>query len=137
MAITYTREVTSLKPKTEGDNVNAVVQTYWKKIGTDEHGCTGAFEGATPFTSVNVPAGQFVPFEELTEETVLNWIKAVVVGEYEKHVNSRIQKQLDQHQVTQPGLPWDPTKGLPVQPPMTQNVTALPGSPDYDPPPGS
>ena len=51
MAITYTWEVTSLKVKDVSDTkANAVVQTYWKKIGTDENGNTGTFSGATPFT---------------------------------------------------------------------------------------
>jgi hypothetical protein len=119
MAITYTWEVTSLKTKTEGNNANAVVQTYWKKIGTDENGNTGVFEGATPFTSVSVPEGEFIPFEQLTEETVLNWIKSVVVEHYEIHVNSKIQEKIDANIVTQPGLPWAPEKGLPLEPTAT------------------
>ncbi len=110
MAITYTWEVTSLKTKNEGDNLNAVVQTYWKKIGTDENGNQGTFSGATPFTSVDVPAGEFVPFEELTEENVLDWIKAVVTGMYEEHVNKQIHKQIDEKitPVVEASLPWAP-----------------------------
>lgn len=115
MSIIYTWEVTSLKTKTEGSNANAVVQTYWKKIGTDEHGNTGVFEGATPFTAINVPEGEFIPFEQLTEETVLNWIKSVVVQQYETHVNSKIQEQIDINIIVQPGLPWAPEKGLPLE----------------------
>ena len=38
MAITYTWSVTGIKVATQNSNTNAVVQTYWKKIGTDEHG---------------------------------------------------------------------------------------------------
>jgi hypothetical protein len=110
MAITYTWEITGLKTKTEGDNLSAVVQTYWKKTGTDENGNEGTFSGATPFTSVDVPNGEFVPFEELTEETVLNWIKAVVVGSYEQHVNGQIQKQIDEKitPIVDAALPWAP-----------------------------
>lgn len=110
MAITYTWKVTSLKVKDEGDNTSAVVQTYWTKTGTDENGNTGVFAGATPFTSVNVPAGQFVPFDQLTEETVLGWIQSVVVGQYEEHVNGVIAKQIDQkvNVVKEVDLPWAP-----------------------------
>lgn len=114
MAITYTWEVTGLKTKTEGDNINAVVQTYWKKIGVDEHGHVGTFSGATPFTSANVPSGEFIPFESLTEEIVLGWIKSVVVNEYEDHVNQKIQEQIEANHISQPGLPWAPDKGLPA-----------------------
>lgn len=106
MTITYTWAVTSVKTKTEGDNVDAVVQTYWTKTGTDEDGNTGVFSGATPFTSVNVPDGEFVAFEDLTEATILGWIQAVVVDEYENHVNQQIQKQIDQRAITEKDLPW-------------------------------
>lgn len=135
MAITYTWEVKALKTKTEGIYENAVVQTYWKKIGTDEHGHTAEFEGATPFSAANVAPGSFIPFEDLTEEIVLGWIQSVVSGDYEQHVNAKIQKKIDEQHVSQPGLPWNPNKGLPVGPTSVQNATAIPGSPDYDPPP--
>lgn len=111
MAITYTWKVTSLKTKNEGDYEHAVVQTYWQKIGTDENGNQGTFSGATPFTTSTMPEGQdFVPFSELTEEMVLDWIKAVVVDSYEQHVNEKIQEQIDHHvnPVTEAQMPWAP-----------------------------
>lgn len=113
MSVTYSWEITSLKTKNEGDNLNAVVQTYWRKIGTDAQGNVGVFEGATPFTSANVPTNEFLPFENLTEEIVLGWIQAVVTGDYAQHVNSRIQRKLDELAMSQPGLPWAPEKGVP------------------------
>lgn len=111
MAITYTWKVTSVKTKTEGQNQEAVVQTYWTKTGVDEDGHEGTFSGATPFTTVGMPEGQtFIPFAELTEATVLDWIKAVVVGGYEEHVNAQIQKQIDEkhNPVVEAALPWAP-----------------------------
>jgi len=109
MAITYTWKVTSLKTKTEGQNANAVVQTYWTKTGTDAEGNTGVFSGATPFTTTTMPAGStFVPFEELNEETVLGWIQGIVTGSYEEHVNGVIAKQIDEkvNVVSDVKLPW-------------------------------
>ena len=98
MSITYTWSITSIKTKTEGTNVNAVVQTYWKKTGKDSADHEGTFSGATPFTTTTMPAGAvFVPFDQLTEEIVLGWVKAVVVGGYEEHVNSQIAKQIDEN----------------------------------------
>lgn len=136
MALTYTWEITSLKTKTEGENVNAVIQTYWKKIGTDEHGHTGEFEGATPFTAANVPPEEFIPFEQLTEEIVLNWVKAVVVGDYEQHVNARIQAKIDEMHISQPGLPWNPDKGKEPIPAVQSAIMNL-GSSGFNPPAGS
>ncbi len=87
---------------------NAVVQTYWEKIGTDENGNEGKFVGATPFPQSSIDAENFVPFDKLTEELVLSWIQAVVVDSYEEHVNNQIQKQIDAKVVKQPTLPWAP-----------------------------
>ncbi len=109
--MTYTWEITSLKTQNQtnilGDTLeNAVVQTYWKKTGTDADGNTGSFSGATPFTAAETPADSFVAFADLKEDAVLEWIKAVVVGGYEKHVNEQIQKQIDEKTVAEPDMPW-------------------------------
>lgn len=110
MTITYTWEVTGLKTTSTGGLTDAVVQTYWKKTGTDENGNEGTFSGATPFTVSNTPAGTFIPFEELTQETILGWIKSVVVGNYEQHVNSKIAEQIAKNitPVVDNRLPWMP-----------------------------
>ena len=111
MSMTYSWEITSLKTENQtnadGDTLeSAVVQTYWKKTGTDADGNTGSFSGATPFTATNTPAGSFVALADLSEAMVLGWIKAVVVGGYEEHVNSQIQSQIDEQTVTEADMPW-------------------------------
>jgi len=112
MANTYTWKVTGIKIKNVSEEKpNAVVQTYWQKIGTDENGNEGTFSGATPFTvDPTDNSGPFIPFEQLTEEDVLNWIKSIVVGGYEDHVNGQIQKQIDEKisPISEPKLPWAP-----------------------------
>ena len=109
MAITYRWEVTGIKTTTLNNTPNVVVQTYWKKIGTDENGNEGTFSGATPFSAATMPAGTtFIPFEQLTEEDVLTWVKAVVVDNYEEHVNEQILKQINdaKNPVVDAILPW-------------------------------
>lgn len=111
MSMTYTWEITSLKTQNQtnadGDALaNAVIQTYWKKTGTDSDGNTGSFSGATPFTAANTPADTFVAFADLTEATVLGWVQAVVVGGYEEHVNGQIQKQIDEQTIAEADMPW-------------------------------
>ncbi len=108
---TYTYTVTGLKVKDEDENTNAVVQTYWKLTGTDESGNEGTFTGATPFTSTTMPEGStFVPFEELTEQIVIDWIRDVVETNpgYQQHIDSQIQKQINDRitPVTEASLPW-------------------------------
>lgn len=135
MAITYTWKVTGVKTKTEGLYQQAVVQTYWTKTGTDENGNTGTFSGATPFTTANLPQGQeFVPFADLSEEIVLGWIQAIVVGGYEEHVNGVIAKQIADKvdPVVEAQLPWMPVTPvndpatLPPAPAPESNVIATP-----------
>jgi hypothetical protein len=114
MSITYTWKVTSLKVKDVSENrTNAIVQTYWTKTGTDEDGNQGVFSGATPFTiDPTDDSGPFIPFEELTEENVLDWIKSVVIGSYEDHVNSKIAEQITDKvtPTTDANLPWAPAE---------------------------
>jgi hypothetical protein len=110
MTMTYTWKINSIKVRNEGSNIDAVVQTYWEKTGTDENGNVGKFIGATPFTSVNVPPGEFVPYEQLTQEIVLGWIQSIVIADYETHVNNQIQKQIDEKVnpiVEKAKLPWE------------------------------
>jgi hypothetical protein len=95
MSITYTWKLTSFK-KVESSNMlsNIIFQTHWEKIGTDEHGNTGRFIGATPFDSNKVDPDKFIPYESLSEEIVLGWIKPIVVGDYERHANEQIAKEI-------------------------------------------
>lgn len=113
MAITYTWKLTGLKKMDKGGIEGVVFQTYWKKIGTDENGNTGEFSGATPISADSVTEDDFIPYEQLTEETVLSWVKPVVVGQYESHVNGVIAKQIEEKvtptvHVDESQLPWAP-----------------------------
>ena len=107
--ITYTWKIDSLKTKDIEGKPSAVVQTYWKKIGTDENGNQGTFAGATPFTvDPTDDSGPFKPFNELTEADILAWVKTVVVGGYEEHVNGKIAEQIEDKitPVIESKLPW-------------------------------
>ncbi len=109
--LTFTWEVTGLKTKDVENKPSSVVQTYWKKTGTDADGNQGTFSGATPFTvDPTDDSGPFIAFEDLTEENVLDWIKSIVVDGYEDHVNEQIQKQIDDKvtPIVEASLPWAP-----------------------------
>jgi hypothetical protein len=126
MAFTYAWEVTGLKKRNTTNSAGetltgAVVQTYWKCTGTDENGESGSFSGATPFSAADVPAGSFVPFEQLTEETVLGWIRNVVDNDptYWEHIQERISKEVDAKNIEEvSSLPWAPEETAEVTPPV-------------------
>jgi hypothetical protein len=131
MSLTYTWKITGLKKK---DQVNAqgetlpgaIVQTYWECHGTDEEGNTAHFSGATPFTAENVSAGSFKPFNQLTEQDVVNWVKSVVENDpsYKAHIDDQIMKQLDKVKVEDADLPWATTETPdPVEEPVAEEPT--------------
>lgn len=92
MAITYTWDITNLRKAPQlAEMTNVVVHVRWNKTGTDEHGTTGQFNGATPLSA---PSNDFTPYEQLTKEQVLEWIQNIVIGSYEQHVNEQIEKQI-------------------------------------------
>ena len=105
----YTWKITEIKVKNEETHQNAVVQTYWQKIGTDAEGNIGIFEGATPFTSVDVPENEFVPVDQLTESIVLNWIQSKIDDTYENHIHEMILKSIEDSKNPEQtiDLPWN------------------------------
>lgn len=109
MAITYTWKVTGIKKGDVSTLSDVILNVRWEKKGVDEDGNEGKFSGATPFSAPHSAA--FVPYNELTEEMVLTWVKAVVVGSYEEHVHAQIQKQINLAKrpivdVSDAELPW-------------------------------
>ncbi|MEY4332203.1 MAG: hypothetical protein RLZZ196_941 [Bacteroidota bacterium] len=103
-----------------GDIHNVIVGTQWQVTGQDEDGNTAVFNGATPFDISTVNTGSFIPYEELTQEIVLGWIKSQVSGShgsaYWGHISDRIEKEIESnitaHQhVFSDDMPWSPTSG--------------------------
>lgn len=107
----YNWEVQSLKSSTISGVVNnAIIQVMWVCAGTDKDGISGSFKGATPFSLDNIDPVSFIPFESLTEEIVIGWVQAVVVGDYKAHVDEQINKQITMKalvvEVKDKELPW-------------------------------
>lgn len=113
MTLTYTWALKSLKKADAAGYSSAVVQTTWTCTGTDEDGDDGVFNGATPFDPLQIDAENFTAYENLTEEQVLGWIQAVVVGTYKDHVDGQIAKQImakkvPVEEVPDGQFPWSP-----------------------------
>jgi len=124
MALTYSWKITGLK-KTNVPSANltdVVVGTRWEVTGTDADGNSGAFQGATPFRASEVDPNNFIDWNDLTEETVLGWIKGIVVGGYATHVHEQIMNQINNKKnpiVDADYLPWDPNT------PVSANAAAI------------
>jgi hypothetical protein len=122
MALAYTWKLTGLvKSNPPSLNVsNVIIGTRWEVVGTDTDGNEGKFSGATPFNLSTVDPNNFTPYDQLTEEQVLGWIKSVVSGSastnYWAHISEKIEEQIDKNsnqisEVSGGDLPWAPTSG--------------------------
>lgn len=115
MTFTYTWKLTGIK-KTSSPSASltdVIVGTQWKLTGTDSDDVSGEFSGATPFDLNTINPDHFTAYEDLTEEMVLDWIKAIVVGSYKTHIDEQIQKQIDSKKnpivdVNDGAFPWSP-----------------------------
>ena len=92
--LTYTWKLISLRKTNAANLSNVVIGTNWTLTGTDSDNYSGTFNGATPFRSAELDPNNFIDYNSLTEEIVLGWIQAVVVGGYMDHVNEQINKQI-------------------------------------------
>jgi hypothetical protein len=116
MDFTYTWAVTSLTTATISDLPNVVLNVKWTLTGTEADGDFGVFNGATPLTTNDITSETFVPFNELTEELILSWIKPVVFDNaaYKQHIDQQINKQIlgkKESLDSNKPLPW-----LPIEP---------------------
>jgi hypothetical protein len=133
MGYTYEWKLVGLK-KSHGPNgiESAVVGTNWKVTGIDENGLSGSFNGATPFELSKIDTNNFVDYNNLTEETVLNWVKSVVSGSgytnYWKHIDEKIKEAIDAQTyaavtLMEHDLPWSPISGSTEHPPVPTPYT--------------
>ena len=121
MALTYEWKITQIKKISNNSVDNAIIGTRWEVKGIDTNGNAGTFAGATPFTLDQINPDNFIPYNELTEEIVLNWIKEYVSGSnratnYWDHISGKINEQLEEkisviNNVDAVNLPWSPISG--------------------------
>jgi len=104
---TVTYKVKKLSPTDALANHSKFVQNVlWVAVGTDGVN-TVTQDGASAFTLE--PQSNFIPFESLTEETIVGWIKSQ--RELEVRINEFLQKKLDEKSgvisvETEGVLPW-------------------------------
>jgi hypothetical protein len=118
MTILWLIERLLCKP-TEGSNTDVVITADWRCNGTDET-YSGTCYGSCSFQP---PSGSFTPYEDLTQDQVLQWCydNGVDKTAIEANVTAQIQNQIDPPVMTLP-LPWVPVPLPPVPPPVAENV---------------
>ena len=104
MNISWIIERLLCKP-TEGTLTDVVITADWRCNGTDET-YSGTCYGSCSFQP---PSGEFTPYEDLTQEQVLNWCyeNGVDKTAIEANVTLQIENQINPP-VIAPPLPWVP-----------------------------
>ena len=105
--------------KVEGTLTDVVITADWRCNGTDET-YSGTCYGSCSFAP---PTGSFTPYEDLTEQQVLDWCyeNGVDKTAIEANVTAQINDQINPPVVTLP-LPWVAQPLPPVPPPVVENV---------------
>ena len=110
MAITYTWNVVQLDAYPEKDGlVNCVFTCHWTLNGDDGEGHTGAAYGSVGVTLDE--GGAYTPFDNLTKEQVVVWVKDSLGDEQVTSLEANIANQIEQQinpTVVTPPLPWAP-----------------------------
>jgi len=109
----YTYSILGLKKKTIGAYSDVICGIIWRKIGTAEDGYQGKCDTYDDLgideTNINLFVGSdFVGYSELTEETIINWIKT---GRLQEDVDLKIREDIESQfrqgsEVANGSLPW-------------------------------
>jgi hypothetical protein len=105
-----------VKP-TEGSLTDVVITADWRCNGTQDN-YSGTCYGSCSFAP---PTGSFTPYEDLTEQQVLDWCFANGVDKtaIEANVSLQIENQINPP-IIAPPLPWLPP--VMIVPPMLPQV---------------
>ena len=113
MTILWLIERLLVKP-IEGSNPDVVITADWRCNGSQDN-YSGTCYGSCSFQP---PTGSFTPYEDLTEQQVLDWCyeNGVDKNAIEANVSLQIENQINPPVVALP-LPW-----VPPAPPVVENV---------------
>lgn len=133
---TYTWKINSLTKKTINSVENVVFVIVWEKIGRSPEGYYGHFRQALNLKIDDVDTNNFIVFDELKEEDVIEWVKKNVD---EAEINAYIETEIEKSkshltQVNDGHLPWQvyqpaPTEVIAGEEP-TVIINEIPGMPD-------
>ena len=116
MNISWIIERLLVKP-TEGTLTDVVITADWRCNGSQDQ-YSGTCYGSTSFAP---PSGSFTPYDQLTEQQVLDWCFSNGVNKtsIEANVTAQIENQINPP-VIAPPLPWLPP--VMIVPPMLPQV---------------
>jgi hypothetical protein len=121
MTILWLIERLLVKP-TEGSLTDVVITADWRCNGSQDQ-YSGTCYGSCSFAP---PSGSFTPYEDLTEQQVLDWCYANGVDKtaIEANVTAQINDQINPP-VIAPPLPWVEPVVVEIVPPLVEQAVPV------------
>tara|TARA_B100000035_G_C21015956_1_gene561830 strand:- start:28 stop:393 length:366 start_codon:yes stop_codon:yes gene_type:complete len=116
----YKFSVTGLRREDHNEFKDVVTHLQWRLVGTDSDELEGTFCGATPIEDLSqLDVLTFVEFSELKEETIIEWIEAMLGHNpsYKEHILEQIAKEIEDKRLRTTTNAYDlPWAGEPPEP---------------------
>ena len=133
MEIFWKIDSLTVRPK-QDEYINVVHSAAWRCVVT-EHGLSATEQGVAVFTG---PIIDFVFYEQLSEQIVLNWVWEAcynddpIIGWSKSLIEQNLIAKIQTQQITERPLPWiPPTPPQPERATLEQRTEALELLVDY------
>lgn len=108
MAVTTTWTVNDMRRNVSDGGVFLV---YWSCTAVNDSGTETASAGGKYTCTPDASASDFVAYDNLTEDTVLGWVKADLpdgetAAELETRLTGKVNAQITRNADTAEGVPW-------------------------------
>jgi hypothetical protein len=109
---TYTWSVTDIETKNTESLNDVIMFVSWRITATADNGNSVYYEDKFPFDPLDIDSDNFISLSEVTEEIIIEWLKARIYSTYENEMYADLTTQLAnladplvKH--TSGSLPWE------------------------------
>lgn len=107
--INYTWKIHAITKRTINSVDSVVFTVVWEKFGIDSDGYSGSVKAAANFSIDEIDENSFVPYDQLTEEIVVDWLRNFI---NEDVINQGIEAEIEKArsgwmEVRDEYLPWN------------------------------
>jgi hypothetical protein len=116
---TYNWEILSISKKSTENKNNVIFKIIWRLIGINPNGVEGVFKASTELTIPNQFDDNFIEYENLTQQNIINWIQQILnMDDVYSAIDDAMEKNKQQIEVVSDGqYPWQQTNVEPAPAP--------------------
>ena len=105
MSLTYTWSIVKVGTKDQVNSSNevlsdAIVYVQWKKVGTDNLDNSATYVGETELSAESVAASDFTAYNDVTNETIIDWLEATITDAQMAKIDNVIAKKIANQAIT-------------------------------------